>query len=215
MFSLEKFNQEYETDIVNLGIADRTYRFHVPKIIERFIDPDDPLHEFPLWAKIWESSIVLAGKLANRPVEPNKEYLEIGSGIGMVGIVAASFGHNITMTEYAPHARTFARANAVLNQCVNTRTMRLDWNNPDLNGQYDYIVGSEIVYKESDINPLKGLFKKYLKPDGEIILAGEMRSTNMEFFKQMDPVFSIRVEKKIIRAENQETRVILPRLKFK
>ena len=63
MYSLEKFNQEYETDIINIGIADRTYRFQIPKTIERFIDQNDPLHEFPLWAKIWEASIVLAGKL--------------------------------------------------------------------------------------------------------------------------------------------------------
>ena len=215
MFSMEKFNQEYETDIVNLGIADRTYRFHVPKTIERFIDPDDPLDDFPLWAKIWEASIVLAGKLVEMPVEPDKEYLEIGSGIGMVGIVAASFGHHVTMTEYDPHALSFAKANAALNQCVNIRIRKLDWNNPDLTGQYDYIVASEIIYKERDIGPLKGLFRRYLKPDGEILLSGEMRSTSMEFFKQMDPVFSIRIEKKIIRSENQETRVILPRLQFK
>lgn len=215
MFSIENFKKEYATDISEIMIAGRRFQFHVPGTIDRFIDSEDPLNQFPLWAKIWEASIVLAETLARQSPDPEKRYLEIGAGIGMVSIVADSFGHRMTMTEFDSHAIAFAKANAVLNQGSGIRIHRLDWHQPDLDQKYDFIVAAEIIYKNKDITPLKKLFQKYLKPDGEIILAGEMRNTNMEFFKQMDPVFDIRIEKKILRSQDMEIRIVVPRMRFK
>ena len=169
MFTLESFRKQYETDTKDVTIRGRSFRFFVAKSLESFVDPQDIFHDFPLWIKIWEASIILADYFAGLKAEPEKKFLEIGCGVGLVGIVASAFGHHVTATEYNPDALNFARANAILNKASNIEIKELNWNKPQLKGSFDTIIGSEIIYKESDYQPISNLFKTYLKNGGEII----------------------------------------------
>ena len=45
-------------------------------------DPFEDIESFPFWARVWESSIVLAHILAETPGSQNGRLLEIGSGFG-------------------------------------------------------------------------------------------------------------------------------------
>jgi len=56
------------------------------------------------------------------------------------------------------------------------------------------------------------LFKAFLKPDGEVILAGEMRKSTMAFYKELKNRFNIRVQKKILRSDNEEVNIYLFRM---
>ena len=218
MFSLESFRQKYETDTSDLTIRDRHVRFFAPKSLDKFIDPGDIFHDFPLWSKIWEASIILSDYLSGMPVDSEKRFLEIGCGMGVVGVVASAFGHRVTMTEYNPDALNFARANARANLSANDTGLKiteLDWGKPRLEGLFDYIIGSEVIYKEKDYQPILKLFKTFLKPSGEIILAEGVRKTSMEFFRQMSGLFDITAKKKILRSREKEVRIILASMKSK
>jgi 2-polyprenyl-3-methyl-5-hydroxy-6-metoxy-1,4-benzoquinol methylase len=218
MFSLESFFGEYETETKEVVIRGRRFRFLVPKSIERFVDPGDVFHDFPLWSKIWEASVILADDLAGMVVDSGKRLLEIGCGVGVVGIVASSFGHRVTMTEYNAHALNFARANARMNRSAtdsNPEIMELDWNRPQLNGAFDYVVGSEVVYKEKDFNAILNLFRSCLKPGGQVVLAEGVRKTSIEFFRQMQEFFLIKAQKKLVRHEGEEIRILLCRMRLK
>ncbi len=215
MFTLEKFKEEYETDTRSLVVRGRRFHFLVPKDLDPFLHPHDPLKNFPLWAKPWEASWVLADYLAGKAVNPDESFLEIGSGMGLVGITASRFGHRFTITEYDPHAVQFARANALLNHCVNLEIMELDWHNPSLQGSFDCIVGSEVTYKEEDYAPLQELLTLLLKPSGKVILCSEVRRTTMAFFKQMQPFFDITVQKKTLRGNGEERHIVLGHMTFK
>lgn len=215
MFTLDDFHKEYETDINELAITGRRFQILLPKDLQRFIHADDVMQDFPLWAKIWPASWVLAGYLAEMPVAADKRFLEIGGGIGLVSIVAAAFGHHILMTEYNPDALQFARANALINQCPQLNIQELDWNRPRLSGQFDYIVASEVSYREKDIQPLQMLFKNSLKTGGEVILAGEMRKLSKDFYKVLETMFNIRVIKKTLRSASEEIHTFLFRMTLK
>ena len=218
MFSLKSFHRKYETDTSDLTIRDRHFRFFTPKSLDKFIDPDDIFQNFPLWSKIWEASIILSDYLSRIPVDPEKRFLEIGCGMGVIGVVASAFGHRVTMTEYNPDALNFARANASANLSADDTGLEiteLDWGKPQVEGLFDYIIGSEVIYKEKDYQPILKLFKTFLKPSGEIILAEGVRKTSMEFFRQMSELFDITAKKKILRSSEEEVRVILARMKFK
>ena len=218
MFSLESFHQKYETDTSDLKIRDRHFRFFAPKSLDKFIDPGDIFQNFPLWSKIWEAAIILSDYLSGMPVDSEKRFLEIGCGIGVVGVVASAFGHRVIMTEYNPDALNFARANALANLSAydtGLEITELDWGNPRVEGLFDYIIGSEVIYKKEDFQPILKLIKTYLKPAGEIILAEGVRKTSMEFFKQMSGLFDITAKKKILRSREEEVRVILARMKYK
>ncbi len=212
MFSMESFYSAYETDTTELVINGRKFQILLPQNLAGFIDPQDIFHEFPLWAKIWQASWVLAGYLAEMPVQADQKILEIGSGVGLVSIAAAAFGHNITMTESNPDALRFARANAFINGCPGLPILELDWNRPHLPDLFDYIVASEVTYKKEDLQPLVRLFKSCLKPHGEVIIAGEMRRVSKDFYQNLETEFNIKVLKKILRSATEQIAVFLFRM---
>ena len=172
-------------------------------------------HDFPLWSKIWEASLILADYLASRAVEPDKCFLEIGAGLGVVSTVASAFGHHVTATEYDSHALNFIRANSLHNQCSNLEIRELDWNNPRLDGPFDYIVASEVAYHERHFESIQKLLQANLKPDGEAILAAEIKNTTIEFFSRMQQFFNIQAQKKTLRSDDKEIPVILSRMTHK
>jgi 2-polyprenyl-3-methyl-5-hydroxy-6-metoxy-1,4-benzoquinol methylase len=209
LLSLEEFQKDYETDVSPVTIGNRQFQFLVPKSIDRFLNPNDPLNYFPFWAKIWDASLVLADELAGWAVRPGTKFVEIGCGLGLVGVVAAFCGHEVTMTEYAPHALAFARANALLNGLAELRVIALDWNQPALNETFDFIIGSEVVYHERDFDPIRELFQMLLKPGGEIILCGEIRKTNMAFLGLLQNAYTIKARKKTLRSDTKSISVML------
>jgi predicted nicotinamide N-methyase len=216
-FSLDAFLENYQTEVVDLTINDKAFKFLVPKSLDGFVDTEDVFNNFPLWAKIWEASIVLSEYLAGMAPDPKKNFLEIGCGMGIVGIVASAFGHKFVSTEFNPDAIAFCRANSALNATSGTPSpviTKLDWNRPSIKGHFDMIVGSEVIYNEKDFEPILRLFRTFLKPGGDIILAEGVRKTSMEFFRRMSKYFSINGRKKILRSSEKETRVLLCTMKF-
>ena len=212
MYSLEAFYKTYQVDSTRTVIQGRPFTFLRPLNIERFMNEEDPLKGFPLWAKIWEASYLLADQLAQRKVEAGKRYLEIGCGIGVVGIVVSCFGHEVTMTEGDRHALQFAQANARINHCEEARIVELDWNKDVLEGRFDCIFGSEIVYHERDFDPLLRLFQRLLKPEGEILLSSEARSITVQFYREMQRFYVLDGQKKTLRGPGTEKSFILCRL---
>jgi len=133
----------------------------------------------------------------------------------LVSLVAYTFGHRVTLTEYNQDALEFAQANAHLNNCAQLPIVQLDWNRPNLATQFDTIVASEVVYKKDDFAPLLNLFQSRLKPDGEIILASEMRKISGKFYNFLLPFFEVTVTKKMLRSEDEKTMVTLFQLRPK
>ena len=72
-----------------------------------------------------------------------------------------------------------------------------------------------MTYKKEDCRPLMELLKVCLKPDGEVILAGEMRKSSMDFYKEFESRFNIKVQKKVLRSEDEEINIYLFRMTLK
>ena len=213
--NLESFQKQYDTTTSELVINGRTFRLFTARTLEAFVDQQDIFQDFPLWIKIWEASFVLAEYLAGLDANAGKRFLEIGCGLGVVGIVASSFGHHVTMTEYNQDALNFARANALLNEASNVEIRALDWHKPEIEGSFDYIVGSEILYREGDFQPILKLLRTYLKEGGEIILSEGIRKTSMAFMHQMKDYFHITAQKKVLRSMDKEIAIMLCKMKPK
>ncbi len=202
----------YDTETNEMTIGGRTFHFLTPRRLDDFIDADDLFKDFPLWAKIWEASWVLADHLAAQPVSRAASFLEVGGGLGVTSVVAAACGHQITMTENNPHALQFARANASINRCPSIRITGMDWHAPRFDRTYDVILASEVVYHERDFVPLKTLFENYLTPHGEIIIAAAMRKITGRFLHWMQSFYHISAKQKVLRSEGEEIRIALCRL---
>ena len=215
MFSLEAFYDRYRTEVTEIVVAGRKFQMLLPRDLDGFVNSEDVFDDFPLWAKLWKASWILADFLAQKKVDPDEQLLEIGGGLGLVSIVGFACGHRMTMTEYNPHALEFARANAHLNDCAQLPVVSLDWNRPDLTGSFDTILASEVIYRSQDFAPLLNLFQSYLASSGEIILASEMRKTSGAFYKFFQSEFDITAVKKMLRSESENTMVMLFKLRAK
>ena len=209
MPNLSSFYRKYSTQNRDLKVHGRQFNFVVPKEIDAFIDFENIVQGFPLWAKIWEPSWILAEHVATTPPSRLNKILEIGSGIGVVGIVAASFGHDVTMTEYDENALQFALANAEINHCPDMKICRLDWHRPDLEDRFDTIIGSEVMFHERDATPLLNLFRRYLKPDGQIIIASGVRQSALSLLRRLHRYFDVHIRKYSIRGENTSIPAVL------
>jgi predicted nicotinamide N-methyase len=212
---MEQFERTYDTEIFPVQIGNISLRFHKPKSIDRFINPDDLMKEFPLWAKIWDASAVLTQYMAELEVDATRRILELGSGLGVAGITAASLGHHITLTEYNADALEFLKANAQLNQCQHIPIHHLDWFQPQLKGSFDLIVGSEIVYQKEAVAALGDLFRKYLAPNGQAVLVERVRSTGAVFFEKMADKFDIRAQKRTLKSNKKAETIILFEIRLK
>jgi predicted nicotinamide N-methyase len=209
MTELTSFYSTYQTESRDLTIHGRRFSFVVPESIDSFIDFEDIMRGFPLWVKIWEPSWILADFVAGAPPSQFNKILEIGSGIGVVGIVAASFGHDVTITEYDKNALQFASANAEINRCPGLKICRLDWHRPDLEDRFDTIIGSEVMFDERDCDSLINLFSSYLKPNGRIVLASGVRQNAMAIIRRLKTIYDVRINKYTIRSENAGMQVVL------
>jgi predicted nicotinamide N-methyase len=215
MSETESFQASYDAESAEMVIGGRAYRIFIPRTIERYLYDGGALNSFPLWAKVWPASLVLAEMLAGIPPDPRCEVIEVGGGLGHVSVVATACGHRITFSESNPHALVFAKASAQLNGVPQMPVVRLDWSRPSIPRRFDLVLGSELIYRETDILPLQRLFVRLLKPEGEILLAGEVRGATSAFLEQMTESFHVRVHRKNLRSGPQSTTVLVFRMQLK
>ena len=217
---LEHLHRQYNTYSTEIAVAGKRLKFLQAKEIEGALDGvclgESGSAEFPFWLKIWEASLVLASFLSHVPYDDNKEWLEVGAGMGVAGIFAAAFGHRMTITDHNEDALKFARANATLNGLENIKFALLDWNRPAVANQYDYIIGSEVIYREDLFEPLMQVFKSLLSPGGTVFLAGDVRRKSpLKFFDMLRRDFEIERSSRTLRAQDEAYVISLYRLHFR
>jgi len=126
----------------------------------------------PYWAELWPSAVGLATHLVNNPSLVNgKTILEIGGGLGLPGLVAASLGATVTETDYLVDAVGFAKKNAEINGIDHIRFEAIDWRKSEGYQRFDVLLASDVAYERSQFGHLEQAFAYLLKPGGLILLS--------------------------------------------
>lgn len=113
------------------------------------------------WANLWPSSLLLASVVAESPLlGPGVRILEIGCGLGLVGLAAALRGADVLMTDFNPLAVEAARANAQRNALA-VRAERFDWNSPPpQDWAFDLLLASDVLYEPASAAPVARLIAR-------------------------------------------------------
>ncbi len=119
----------------------------------------------PYWAYLWPASIPMAEAILKQPWPRDTPVLEVGAGVGFVGLAAALAGYHTTITDYDATAVELTLFNARrmgLSQVVGAV---LDWRQP-AGPRFPVIIGCEILYEDRNHEMLLEVLRQRLLPGG-------------------------------------------------
>jgi EEF1A lysine methyltransferase 3 len=174
------------------------------------------LENFPYWAMVWDAALVLADFLVKQPPQSDRRILEIGAGLGFAGLCAAVRGHQVTLTDNMPDALAFARLSSFHNNLNNVRIEPLDWQVPALDGTFDWLVASDILYETKNFEPVMKVFDRYLKPGGKIYLTQGIRGLGPKaFFDLIKTRYNVRFQEKKLHGGGEDKKILFFELQQK
>lgn len=210
----QNLRQRYELEWIEARVRDLSLKILQIKDLETFLVQQIEagtfsLENFPYWAMVWEASLVLADFLVTQEPVPDREILELGAGLGFVGLFAAARGHRVTLTDNHPDALAFARLNVNANNLTQATVQFLDWHHPELSHPYDWLVGSDLLYEPKNYARLAEVCNRFLAPDGRVYLTAEIRGPGPRaFFDLVKERFVVRFQKKILRTGEDSKKIL-------
>ena len=103
----------------------------------------------PYWAEVWPASIALAEAL---PEVEGLRVVEIGCGLGLPALVAASRGGEVTAVDWAEDAIELLQQNAARNR-LSLRAERRDWREP-WDERFDLALAADVLYERRNVDPV-------------------------------------------------------------
>ncbi len=189
------FSRKYQLEQLTFSLYHERFSiFHV-KDIDPLLDelvgkgPDSEEvkdERLPYWAELWPSSISLAQFILSfQSVKPGLRVIELGCGIGLAGIAAASAGGEVTITDYQSEALAMAEMNWLINLGTSPRSILMDWRKPAATEKYELIIASDIVYEERFFEPIINVFSNLCSAEGKILLSEPNRPVAEAFFNML------------------------------
>ena len=214
---LKRIRKKYKVGFEPLRVRDVELQLLQVTDLEHLLAGKDPFADvsnFPFWVKLWEASLMLADVMASSPVQPGTSLLELGAGMGAPGLVAASKGYRVTLSDYEPHILDFQRVSAAANGLTDINFKIIDWKSPKDMPQFDRIIGAEILFRDEFFDPLLKLFDSYLAPEGEIYIAHDVRRKSVpQFLALAEKEYEIAVSARKMRSEDKELTILINRLR--
>lgn len=145
------------------------------------------MSSLPYGVALWPAAIALAHEIASRGDElRGGRVLELGAGTGLPGIVAASLGARVVQTDRHEMAMSVCRRNAGLNGVGAIEHRLADWTQWDVDGRFDWILGSDILYAEALHPHLRAIFESNLAPGGRVLLADPFRAASLQLLEALE-----------------------------
>jgi predicted nicotinamide N-methyase len=185
-----------EDDLVEevVGVAGRDLALLRPRDAESLLSEDDfERDEFlPYWAELWPSAAALARVMGGRALR-GRRCLELGCGLGLVGLAAAAAGARVTATDWAPDSIALLERNAARNG-LNLEALCVSWTQPDAlvaRAPWELVLASDVLYEARNGVALLALLPRLVDARGEIWLADPGRREAGPFLDRARETFTI------------------------
>lgn len=176
----------------------RQFDLWLPQKPDAFLDDPEVIAAnrrddyMPYWATLWPGAKIMARLMDRAPWSRDQEILELGAGVGLVGLASMALGQRVVFSDYDPVAAQVCRYNAVRNGFAAPETMVLDWRTPP-ERQFPAIVGCEVTYDPKLHDALLNTLQKMLAPDGVCWLGDPGRFWSRQFFSKACEHFRVRI----------------------
>ena len=153
---------------------------------------------WPLFGLPWPSGAQLAARMALRVLRPGERILEVGCGLALASLVGHRRGADVTASDNHPLTSRFLRANLRLNrlppmnyrhgawgQVAPPRIAGAERGNSAVQGRYDLIIGSDVLYDRDASVALAGFVHRHAAPVSEVWIVDPDRGNRPGFTRRM------------------------------
>ncbi|MFC1525285.1 methyltransferase [Candidatus Latescibacterota bacterium] len=182
--------RETEVELVEGVVVKMAETADAYSLLDRLIEQEDGFNRttrFPYWAEIWPASLALSRWLHRaRVTPPAKVVLELGCGVGLVGVALARLGWRVESTDFVEDALIFATHNADINGVTpRHRVAYLDWSHP-VGEPTDCVVASDVAYEKKSQPYLARVMRRLLVPGGRLYISDPKRPASQPFFASLE-----------------------------
>ena len=172
-----------------LLIGDRSLHILLPAQPDRFLEQiaEPPLASHnadPYWAKLWPTALAMARLVRASKWPAPARAIELGCGIGAVGLAGLLSGLQVTFTDRVELAVATAIENARRNGLKGATGCVLDWARAP-KWRYPIIFASDVVYDRELHAPLLSAIDRLLADGGECWIGDPGRSSTKAFLEQV------------------------------
>jgi predicted nicotinamide N-methyase len=137
---------------------------------------------FPYWSQAWPASLALSEfLLLHKEYIQQKKVIELGAGLGLPSIIAASYAHSVLCSDYISEAVGIASQSAAHNGLNNFTAQVLDWHSLPHNLSADVLLLSDINYDPAIFSVQQQLINHFIKTGTIVILSTPQRLMAKEF----------------------------------
>lgn len=183
----------------NVSVGTRTFQLHLPADPDAMLDDPETIARnrvndyMPYWAFLWPSAVPTAESLRFAPWPVGTRVLEVGCGLGLVGMAALARGDDVVFSDHDAICLEGVRRNVLLNGLPDPETLFLDWREP-AHEKFPVIVGCEVTYDAAMHPVLLELLSTMLLPGGMCWLSDPGRFQAPKFLKlALERGFSVRI----------------------
>jgi predicted nicotinamide N-methyase len=138
-----------------------------------------------------------------------RRVVEIGCGLGLVGIAAAMRGADVVMFDFLEAAVRFAQANVALNGCK-AAVVRADLNHAPFRSGFDYCLAADVTYDTGLQKALARFFASHLGRDGRAWCVESVRTYDQEL-QRACKTYGLRTSERMV-SEIDEGRTVPVRI---
>lgn len=173
-----------QTVLQSFAIGDKSIRIYVPEAAA--IQAAYKQQQVPYWAQVWHAAIGLCSFLQQHPEYiRNKIVLELGAGLGLPGIAAATTAKQVCISDKSATAIVIVEQSVVHHQLNNVSCKVIDWNSIEGISIPDIVLLSDINYEPDAFAMLLKLIDYFLDNNCIIILSTPQRLMAKPFIEQL------------------------------
>jgi len=178
---MSDFSYEWETSTFTLGALPVTLR-----AARRFDRVSETTQQLPFGSTLWPAAVALSEALVREPaLVQGKRVLELGCGLGLVAVVAAKLGAQVTASDGHPDMNDALVQNAKLNQ-VQVDYVQYDWAKGAAPQPFPVVLASDVLYETHACTLLADALAQTLSPGGVALVADPGRPHWPRFLRKLE-----------------------------